>query len=153
MELRRAFFLLLALSASILINLWWDYPFLDYGLGSGLSRTSGKILSVEVTQKEGRSRYTFYEPTIRYQYRVNGAAYAGTKIAIGPISARTREEVSATFARYSVGSMEPVYYSPTNPNFSLLDKTFPWGLLLETIILIPAALIFSGVFLTLFGRS
>ena len=153
MKLRRAFFLLLALSTSILINLWWDYPFAEYGVGSSLSRTSGSILSVEVRKKEGRSRYTFYEPTIKYQYRVNGTSYSGTKIAIQPISARTREEVSATVARYSVGSMESVYYSPTNPNFSLLDKTFPWGLVLETIILIPAALVFSGVFLILFGRS
>jgi Protein of unknown function (DUF3592) len=133
--------------------LWWDYPFSDYGLGSGLSRTSGKILSVEVTQKHGRSRYTFYEPTIKYQYQVNSTSYGGTKIAIQRISARTKDEVSTIVDRYKVGSTESVYYAPTNPNFSLLDKTFPSWLLLESIILIPAALIFSGVFLTLFRQS
>jgi Protein of unknown function (DUF3592) len=153
MELRRAFFLLLALSASILINLWWDYPISDYGFGSNLSTTAGQITSVEVAKKAGRSRYAFFEPIIKYQYRVNGTSYNGAKIAMQPISARTKEEISAISARYSVGSIQPVYYSAANPNFSLLDKTFPWGLVLNTIVLIPAALIFSGVFLTLFGRS
>jgi Protein of unknown function (DUF3592) len=150
MELRRAFFLLLALSASILINLWWNYPFSDYGLGWNLSRTTGKIISAQMTRKEGSRSY---RPLIEYQYNVNGASYGGTEVAIQPILARNKETINAIVARYAVGSTVSVYYSPMNPNFSLLDKSFPWGLLLETFLLIPGALIFSGVFLTLFSRS
>jgi hypothetical protein len=85
--------------------------------------TSGTVLMSTVqTKRTGRSRSTY--PVVVYQYSVNGQNYQGQRIKAGEqfLSIRVAGEAQATAARYPVGSTVTVYYNPSNPAESALER-------------------------------
>jgi len=69
---------------------------------------TGKVLEAEVsshteTDSEGES-VEAYAPRVVYEYVVNGVAYRGDRLAIGPVAtSRSRRSAEQEVARYPVG--------------------------------------------------
>jgi hypothetical protein len=85
--------------------------------------TSGTVLMSTVqTKRTGRSRSTY--PVVVYQYAVNGRNYQGQRIKAGEqfLSIRVAGEAQATASRYPAGSTVTVYYNPSNPAESALER-------------------------------
>ncbi len=85
--------------------------------------TTGTVLMSQVAvQRTGRSRHVY--PRIVYQYVVNGQAYTGQRIRAGDQFLRVRitGQLEQTIARYAVGATVTVYYNPTNPAESALER-------------------------------
>jgi hypothetical protein len=81
-------------------------------------RTDGKIIQSEVTGS-GKSRKT----TIRYLYTVNERNYDNDRVSYALNLMRENE----LLASYPVGKTVPVYYSITDPSYSVLEKGFSGG--------------------------
>ena len=132
--------LLLGILSSLWISrIWYDYPFSDYGIGINLVRTKGEILSSSVRESDSRGRNTFYEPAISYKYEVNGTTYVSSKFSVSGAPSRLKQEAAQLAGRYKPGDIELVYFAPTNPEFALLEKAFPWHYLGGTIFYLAFA--------------
>jgi hypothetical protein len=154
MSVKHIFYGLLPVFTLVLVcRIWWSYPFAEYGLGRNLSMTTGKIISVEVVKKDNRSRYNFYEPSIRYEYIVNNVNYVGRNVAIYNSAVSPKETAEMQANNYKVGDVIIVYYSKKYPKFSVLNKNFPWEYIRNTLILVPSMLIFSITFFLLFTNN
>jgi Protein of unknown function (DUF3592) len=124
-----------------LAGLWSHYPFVDYGLGTELSITSGVILSSTTRLRDTSSRYNFYEPVVTYKYQVDGVSYIGTGIRLGwNDSTRFEDQAKVSAQKYTVGSSERIYYAKKNPQFSLLIKDFPYDYIIKTLYIIFASI-------------
>jgi hypothetical protein len=85
--------------------------------------TTGKVLMSSLQSKRtGRSRSTY--PVVVYQYEVNGRGYQGQTIKAGEqyLNIRVAGQAQATVARYPIGATVTVYYNPTNPAESALER-------------------------------
>lgn len=99
--------------------------------------TEGKIIESAV-HGTGKGR----KLTIRYIYTVNNINYDNDTIAY---SLRILRSESSLLSKYPAGRMVPVYYSITDPSYSVLEKGFSFGSLMMTLF---GVLLF--VFLRLF---
>ena len=62
-----------------------------------------------------------------YAYQVNGEVFQGHRVRVGDEFGRTRvagaeSSASHTVARYASGTSVIVYYDPTNPSCSALER-------------------------------
>lgn len=85
--------------------------------------TMGTVLmsSVQI-RRTGRSRSEI--PVVVYQYQVNGQAYQGQTIKAGEqfFNIRIIGQAQETVRRYPVGAQVMVYYNPSNPAESALER-------------------------------
>jgi hypothetical protein len=95
-------------------------------LAGGWPHTMGTVLSatVQVAQR-GDTRQE--APLVLYAYQVNGQVFQGHRVRAGDESGRTRisgehSSASTTVARYPSGAPVVVYYDPTNPANSALER-------------------------------
>ena len=95
-------------------------------LAIGWPHTKGTVLSATVqVSHHGNSRQE--APLVLYAYQVNGQVFQGHRVRVGDGFGRTRvagTESSAanTVARYPSGAPVTVYYDPTNPSCSALER-------------------------------
>ena len=86
------------------------------------STTGTVLMSTVQSRRTGRSYSTY--PVVVYQYQVNGTPYQSQRIKAGEqfMSIRVTGQAQATAARYPVGAKVTVYYNPSNPAESVLEK-------------------------------
>ncbi len=108
--------------------------FLIAGIAIGVSAVSNYRLASEtdlwptaeglVTKSESRGVAKKRRHNLRYSYTVDGRQYEGQRSALrdGLIKHRLSDRVSL----YPVGQYVTVYYSPEDPNFSILETGVYW---------------------------
>ncbi len=95
-------------------------------LAAGWPITRGTVMSATVqVSHNGGSRHE--APLVLYTYQVNGQVYQGQRVRVGDEYGRTRVNGAAssaanTVARYPAGSCVEVFYDPTNPARSALER-------------------------------
>ena len=76
-----------------------------------------------------------YAPAIMYEYFVNGACYQGERLRLGP---RIRSSESVGAAReiqpYPPGSSVTVWYNPSDPFDSALERRAGWAIWVEWLV-------------------
>ena len=85
--------------------------------------TTGTVLMSSVqTRRSGNSHSTY--PVVVYTYAVNGQSYQSQRIKAGEqfLNVRVAGQAQATVARYPIGANVTVYYNPSNPAESALEK-------------------------------
>jgi hypothetical protein len=100
--------------------------------------TTGRVVVSTVQshkRQPGESGYNFgdteisNEPHVEYEYQVNGRKYRGERITIGEKTAGF--ELEGILARYPVGASVTVYYNPDYPEFALLERDLPMGMMVK----------------------
>ena len=95
-------------------------------LAIGWAHTKGTVLSATVqVSQSGNLRQE--APLVLYAYQVNGQVFQGHRVRAGDQFGRTRVAgtdctASNTVARYPSGAPVIVYYDPTNPSCSALER-------------------------------
>jgi hypothetical protein len=89
---------------------------------SWLSTTGTVLMSSVQSRRSGNSTTTF--PVVVYQYEVNGKTHQSQTIKAGEqfMNVRILGQADATAARYPIGANVTVYYNPTNPAESALER-------------------------------
>jgi hypothetical protein len=82
-------------------------------------QASAEILESHVTTSSTAQRGTSYWPTIKYTYAIGGAVFTGDRVGFqsGYGSSAAQDAV----ARFSLGSVVPVWYRPTDPKTAVLE--------------------------------
>ena len=93
------------------------------------STASGRIVTSETTAERQRSAggetTVKTMPLVEYEFSVAGQKWRGNRISIGEDSGGANTE--ATLGRYPVGAVVSVYFDPTNPKQSVLERDIPAG--------------------------
>jgi len=84
---------------------------------------TGTVLMSSVQWGSGSHSGTSY-PVVVYHYTVNEQSYQSQTIKAGEqfLNVRVIGQAQATVARYPIGVSVPVYYNPTNPAESALER-------------------------------
>jgi len=88
--------------------------------------TTGTVLSASLqVSQQGSGRQEL--PLVFYAYQVNGQVFRGNRVRVGDElgrnrSAGTDNSASSTVARYPAGAPVIVYYDPTDPSCSALER-------------------------------
>ncbi len=95
-------------------------------LSTGWEHTKGTVLSATV-QVSPNGNLRQEAPLVLYAYQVNGQVFQGHRVRAGDAFGRTRvvgteSSASNTVARYPSGAPVIVYYDPTNPSCSALER-------------------------------
>ena len=93
-----------------------------------------------VTSGSKGTRVT-YHAGIRYEFRVNGATYDGTRVAYGDYGSSSTSHARRIVNRYPKGTPVTVRYMPGHPDECLLEP----GLMGQSLVLPGAGLIFFVV--------
>ena len=84
--------------------------------------TEGKIIEAKSWRQKGK--YTSsYHYRAWYSYEVDGKAYVGNLIHLGPHRSETELRAKGVVAKYPIGASVVVYYDSKTPSYSLLDKS------------------------------
>lgn len=85
--------------------------------------TSGTVLMSSVQSKHTGRSHSIY-PVVVYVYVVNGQSYQSQTIKAGEqfLNVRVSGQAQATVNRYPIGSTITVYYNPSNPSESFLER-------------------------------
>jgi hypothetical protein len=90
----------------------------------GWAGTMGVVTlsTVQIRRSGNNSRSEV--PVVGYQYQVNGQTYTGGTIRAGEqyFNFRVWGEARKVVERYPVGAQVMVYYNPTNPSESALER-------------------------------
>jgi len=95
-------------------------------LAGGWPHTMGTVLSATLqVSHQGTARHE--APLVLYAYQVNGQVFQGDRVRAGDDPGRARvagaaNGASTTIARYPAGASVIVYYDPTNPANSALER-------------------------------
>jgi Protein of unknown function (DUF3592) len=100
------------------------YPFKEYGFGRSLLPIRAEILNTGVTDTRAKGSIRF-EPLVSFTYTVDGRKYVSNLMMVDPPRS-SKEEALASVNRFKPGDIEIAYYSPTSPNFAVLNPRFPW---------------------------
>lgn len=84
--------------------------------------TNGRVLKSRVEVSGGD--HTSVSPYVLYEYELHGRAYQNTQIKVGDrfLSIRGSREAYDIVDRYPVGASVTVFYDPTNPAESALER-------------------------------
>jgi hypothetical protein len=85
--------------------------------------TTGTVLMSSVQRKHTGRSYSHY-PVVVYLYQVNGQQYQSQRIKAGEqfLNVRLSGQAEATVQKYQIGSTVTVYYNPSNPAESVLER-------------------------------
>lgn len=85
---------------------------------------SGKILMSSVQTSHSGTGGSSIHPVIVYQYEVNGKTYQSQTVRVGDkfLKVNLPSQAHATVDKYPIGKEVTVYYDPTNPAESGLEK-------------------------------
>ena len=86
---------------------------------------TGKVLSAHIrsrTKFGGRTTGEYYEPQVKYQYRLGDATYTSDWIwAISTASYSSREEVNSFIRKFKTNNQVAVYHHPRKKGVSVLQ--------------------------------
>lgn len=88
--------------------------------------TMGKVVETSVKESvhlSDEGSVTYYFPSVRYSYVVDGATHSG--VHTGETSLRRAEAQSRASRKFAVGAEVAVYFDPADPNESGLDRKGP----------------------------
>lgn len=119
--------------------------------------TNGTILYSNVTSQTnyvthgngGGSYQTMYSPSVEYSYLVNGQTYKSGSISQFGFSSSLSYIAEQEAAKYPVGNTVSVYYNPSNPYQSYLERSsgiVSGGLI---FLIIGIVILIGGVILSL----
>ncbi len=80
----------------------------------------GRITASEVLTRRDEGELE-YRPHVAYAYAVGGRAYAGDRVRFG-LTRYGLDPAKRLCARYAVGNAVQVYYDPTDPSHSVLER-------------------------------
>jgi len=84
--------------------------------------TKGIILSSKVHKSIGTGKTTTaYSPSVRYQFEVDAKPFIGSMISYPPRRGAL-SWAEKIIARYPAGETADIYYAPTNPKYSCLER-------------------------------
>jgi len=80
----------------------------------------GTVEEVEIHESRDSDGDSFFEPRIRYTYRVAGEPYSGKRLAFRPKGSYRYEAVLEALDGVVASKSHPVYYHPKRPRLSVL---------------------------------
>lgn len=81
----------------------------------------GTVVATDVKEHRSRRGGKSYSPEVQYQYSVNGASYASSRMSYGDAgSSSSMEGALKTLGNYPVGKKISVYYNPSEPSTAVL---------------------------------
>ncbi len=82
------------------------------------------VVTMSTIQVKYTNRSRSEIPVVAYQYQVGGKSYTGQVIKAGEqyFNLRVYGDAQKTIARYPVGAQVMVYYNPSNPAESALER-------------------------------
>jgi hypothetical protein len=85
--------------------------------------TTGTIMMSSVQSSYSGGSHSTY-PVVVYQYEVRGQRYQSQRIKAGEqfLNVRISGQAEATVQKYPIGSTVTVYYNPSNPAESVLER-------------------------------
>jgi hypothetical protein len=96
--------------------------------------TEARLLRSTVLEHRGQARG--YQPSVAYQYVVDGITYTGTAIDWGRFEYRTRDKAQRVADEYVVGKSVMIHYDPLRPHRAVIE---PRGSLMYVIVLLMGA--------------
>jgi len=112
--------------------------------------TSGRILQSEVTSYRYRSHgssSTMYQPTIQYEYVVNGQHLQSEHVRMGMAYGTSWTQPAQNVVdKYPAGAIVQVFYNPANPNEAVLEHSAGGSnrILTCVVVLILGILLITG---------
>lgn len=119
----------------------------------------GKIISSTVVKKvesytdsdRRRKTRTIYEAQVRYDYKVGGHSFIGSRITTADSGSSSESRAKKISKRYAPGSACTVYYNPDKPAQSVLKAGITFGTLMIPGIGILFAVL--GIAVPIMGRK
>jgi hypothetical protein len=71
---------------------------------------------------EDGQRDEYFEIEVRYEYRVHGKDYVGTRYSFGGVQFSRYDDATAALRGITAGREVPVYYDPLRPERAVLRK-------------------------------
>ncbi len=84
--------------------------------------TEGVVTSADIEHEPRRPLGMEFFPRITFEYEVEGRRYTGRRWRRGATGFQHQEDAKQVLARYPVGARVTVYYSPADPERSLLER-------------------------------
>lgn len=87
--------------------------------------TTGNIISSEMETKINRARRrrtVTYNAAVAYDYLAEGIKYSGNKVRFGGYGSSNANRERQILNRYPVGKQVTVYYNPSKPEDSVLER-------------------------------
>ena len=91
-----------------------------------------RVVRSTVTRFRGDGQIVYYQPSIAYQYEMDGVTYVGTQLDWGRFGT-TREEAQRVADGYPVGELVTAYYNPSRPHRSVIE---PRGWTMSVFLLV-----------------
>jgi hypothetical protein len=119
------------------------------------NKTTARIVQSQVEARRSHDEHgyhTVYYPVVIYEYAINGQRYQNDRINFGPeVGFGTTGPSDAIVGRYHVGNVVDIYFDPSNPAESVLERSAGSSnnILLFVGVIIVAVLLCTGV--TMFG--
>ena len=126
-------------------TLWNQFAYRNY------PTTTGEITHSEVTQHRGSRGGTTYGVDIRYRYAVNDRAFEGKRFRYSAESSSDRAWAERAVEGHPVGSPAQVFYSPRNPQDTVLSPGVDGSDLILVLFLMPFNTVMLGMWTWLGG--
>lgn len=114
------------------------------------SRTDGRVVQTRIGESSAAGpdgvAERWYDPDIVYEYEAGGETRRGTKLALQPVSFRSRKKAEQYLRARPVGSSVPVYFDPKDPGESVLATDARQDWFGPVFLLLLAILVGSGAF-------
>jgi hypothetical protein len=90
----------------------------------GWPTTLGQVIQNSVAESVATSDdgVTSYHPEITYSYKVHGQDYESSRIMIGAVPSGSQKSARDVTARFPPGASVTVYYNPSDPRESILER-------------------------------
>ncbi len=134
-------FMLLMMSLGI-TGVWAvTTPITQYVMSLGWPQAEGEILRSGVQRIDTDDDYTTYHAWAEYRYTVNGEVYTGERLLFGyNWDGSLRRTAQQLVDRYPPEQAIMVFYDPSNPDISVVERRVGVGPLLA----LPLVLIFAA---------
>lgn len=116
------------LAAGIGLSIWGHGMLAEAKASADWPTVQGKVTSSGVSVRKSTSgsgskkrTSTVYEPSVIYDYTVNGKSYTSHRITAGDFSSSSSKRAHRIVNKYPAGSTATVYYNPDEPYQSVLE--------------------------------
>lgn len=127
------------------------YYLVDSRASSRWPTAEGKVVSSNVESYEfehttgtgktrSRRKQTGYRPIVVYEFSVSGQTYSSQAVSFGDYGSSDPSHARSIVGKYPAGAAVTVYYSPTNPQRSVLEPGVTWMNLVYALFGLPCFL-------------
>lgn len=114
---------------------------LHAGESSRWPSTSGTVIRSEMREKRGTRSGLTYHADVEYEYTVNEQRHTSKRVAFGDYGTSNPGHARSILNRYPKGKAVTVYYSPADPQNSVLEN----GLKAQAFFVPGVGLLFLAV--------